>query len=669
MYTQKKEEYNSNTQFQRTLKNSVSYQNILNAKKNPILDNNFKNHNERNVIIHHRKNSPPIITSQFSTIKIENSIVEASKNYPQFLNNKESSVDVRIASQRTSEIESYRIYSPNLRGNSEIISLNTVTPEEKKNPFDTMDSVIIYNEKPKEINSENKKCKKNEQNGLTKINSVNCFNIEQSFSGKVKRRSILKSGKSQKLKSKKSVKFANISLFKKLRPEEIIQTPLSEVEGLYMPTIFFFKMALPTKSNSISFRPQVISLNNNRYMKKSRRKYQSSKIISTVDYTNQRDYSTRHGGYNNLVKIKEISQRAISVASESSAFKGFSTERKLKFDKCKLNLDLDRKFETERVRERSSVRSLTQKLSCRKSKKDFDPLATEDSPNFIDHSPRELASNSKKNGKEEEIELIEHESVVFNIKTHSGKKESRRFDSEEKLKIRKKSSLLSPASSIFNKSSKLMSKKKSSFNNFLSCFDIQDSELKRTSTYKSIIKKSETLRNALNGQKVSGFEEKLKGETQVNYRHSTGTGRLDEGKLSKPVEEIISKIAKLKEEINQNKTKVPETPKYLNFMTKIIKDDEEEDFKDVNELISPIKENLKKIKIIERSKEEEEINLIETKKNETKVNTSNSQAKSSATYKTKSFEPLKRIKTMKNLNGGLNKNSISPKKIMKKLAK
>ena len=123
------------------------------------------------------------------------------------------------------------------------------------------------------------------------------------------------------------------------------------------------------------------------------------------------------------------------------------------------------------------------------------------------------------------------------------------------------------------------------------------------------------------------------------------------------------------EEINQNKTSVFETPKYLNFMTKIIKDDDEEDFKDVNELISPIKENLKKIKIIERIKEEEKINLIETKKNEKQVNNSNSQAKLSATYKTKSFEPLKRIKTMKNLNGGLNKNSISPKKIMKKLAK
>lgn len=188
---------------------------------------------------------------------------------------------------------------------------------------------------------------------------------------------------------------------------------------------------------------------------------------------------------------------------------------------------------------------------------------------------------------------------------------------------------------------KNISGSKPSFHNFLSCFDIQDSDLKRCSTHRSI-KKSHTERPMLNIiQNVSGFEDKLEEDSEKN-------------KLSKPVEDIISKIAKFKQEHYESKSKINQTSKYLNFLTKNYK---KIGFKSS---LSPMRKKIKRIKY-------EKIDLREGKNSSGR----NSRIKSKKSKKksenggNKSFDPFKRVRTVKNL--GNKKRSKSPKSILQKL--
>lgn len=307
---------------------SQSYQSIKTVK---IVKNHFSNLKEfKN--LQPQEISTPVNYFQRNINMIQEDIkekvVSISPIYPKFIQkNPTEKISGNFGSELTSDMDSYRIYTPKYHKNS--TEDDSVTFEDNLNPFDTIDSAKPMLPDIKKMSSEIKNIEEelNYNQGYQTLDEL-CMKKTK----KIGRKSILKKGKSENKQEKKKVKFANISLIKKLRPEEIIQSPLSEVEGLYMPTVFYFQIAKPIKSNTISFRPAKISLNNNRIIKKSRKKYHTSRIMSTVDYTNQKDYSTRNGGYCNLIKIRDSSLKAQSISQKSrqsrkSVARGFSTEK------------------------------------------------------------------------------------------------------------------------------------------------------------------------------------------------------------------------------------------------------------------------------------------------------------------------------------------------------
>lgn len=526
----------------------------------------------------------------------------------------------------------------------------SMTIEDPINPFDTIDSFLPKANNQRIVYSD-RKIKENSIEELGRYRSVKDFEQAKIESRKSARKSILKKKKPGKGKQKKSVKFANISLVKKLRPEEIIQTPLSEVEGLYMPTVFYFKEWKPLKPTKlINFRSAKIALGSNKAVKKHRRKFKSNHVICSVDYTNQKDYSMRKGGYINIEKLKESSKKANSISGRGSFAADIDIKKNLK--RKNMNSEVENGPVTDRVCVRKGLNPRNGIYSERKSRKSpgsSGKREVQDQPNFTDQTPPDV---NQFQDTEEEIQLIEHQSVVFNyVENQSLKKLSKK--SSEKVKIKKKSVKQFSGSSGNLKKISNPSTDRKSFHNFLSCFDIQDSELKRNSVSlkrRSIERHRPSLKN-----KISDFEKRL--ETKI----AQDDNRNEKSKLSKPVEDILSKIKKFKQEHYKSKSrggKEAHASKYL----KVIKSK----FKDGNfrSSLSPARKIIQKD--FEQKKRKEKSSNVKKRRTLNLRLKSKSRQKYIFSKTNKSFEPRKRMKIEKKI-WNRKKKSKSPKSIIQKL--
>lgn len=571
-------------------------------------------------------------------------------------------------SEKTSQMDSYRIY-PSVDKVSDLNSTDSVRFKSLRsagiNPFDTLDSKIDDKVLQKMISSDYQ---------AVSSKDLRSFKTAGDFFGSKKthhqRKSILKNRMSKSMKPKKKVKFANLTVVKKLRPEEIIQTPLSLVEGLYMPTEFFFQVSNPLRQSRVNFNSLKVSIRKGKF-KKSRKKYSNSGQSGVMDYTNKRDYSTRNGGYNNLVKMRESSQNPGSASRSMGSYaKSISPqkEREERF-KCNKRINASKKYLMGHIRQMRTSKSMKHNYSNKDVSNSSDKGIENDSKS-VNRGGIRPGRHKRNKSIEEEIQLIEHDSVVFNFVDNRSSlmKSSQVRKSVNNIRINKKSNAFSSKSSTAKKLRRSRPEERETFNNFLSCLDIDDSDLKRSSAFKSFSRNKDAMSIGILG--VSEFGKKI--DLKAIRLESSKIESKEKERLSEPVQKIISKIAKFKKEHYKSKSKM-ETPKFHDLISK--KGKETANFKSS---ISPIRKKVKKMKIMSirmskgkgRSLDHNKLTKIAdghntSKKPKKKLRKFGTKSKSkkflNKTYK--EFRPMKRVSTYKNLS----RNSNSPKSIVNQL--